>query len=591
MKFTQGVLKYCQIYGITFDNKYSDIKSIVATDNYSSKFLSNNAGQISQTSTILSDSNVYYNAVEECKAINCNVENGTFINSILLGLSGISYINDGFFSACTFTNYIVNGGKFYDCVIDSTNVWNYGHWDNSNGNNDFTSIWNGGVWNSGPFIGIWTGGTFNGGIFQYPGSWYDGIANGGVFSGITWYNGLARNAYFGSGCTFIDGIFNDGYFIDSTFLGGNFNGGIMSNSIISGGTIYNGIISNCIVDGDTEIRGGKFTNVTIRNGNIFNIDASYISVDNGNFYSGNYSNVLFNGGNIYNGMYINITGATSSLTIHNGTFKKSIFDTIIVENGNFANCIATGITWLSGIYTDGTMYNCFWYDGYWNDGLFYAGDCYTMETSNTIIVSGVICQLEAVINCNVVGPSTTTTTTTAFYYYYNVEFSTCPYCVYSTDFEIKSTVEYTIGDFFLFDDVGGYGVGTIEIMSEGGSGSKGEYSSLGPVYISCSQGCSAVTTTTTTGIATTTTTTGIATTTTTTPFYYYYITGYIPCASCSDLPIYYEIYSTQSYTIGKYYNYNDTGAIHIISAGGSGLDGEHSSLVSPSDTCSDTCTS
>ena len=81
MKVTQGILKYCQVYDITFGNKYSNIKSIVTTDNYSSKFLLNNSGHVSQTSTILSDSNVYYNIVEQCNTIYCNVENGTFINN------------------------------------------------------------------------------------------------------------------------------------------------------------------------------------------------------------------------------------------------------------------------------------------------------------------------------------------------------------------------------------------------------------------------------------------------------------------------------------------------------------------------------
>ena len=416
MKVTQGILKYCKIYGVTFDNKYSEIKSIVTTEDYSSKFLSNNSGKVSQTSTILSSNNMYYNTVEESTLINCNVENGRFIKSTLLGLaSGTNYINDGLFSGCTLRGYTINGGKFYNCVIDNSNTWNFGHWHNSYGSTDFTSKWYSGVWNSGAFTGEWFGGTFNDGQFNFPGVWYDGIANGGTFSGITWYNGLARNANFVSQSTFEDGIFNDGYFVDSTFHGGNFNGGKMINSIISGGTniatIYNGSISGCTVDGNTEIKGGSFKNVTIDNGDIFNIDASYLSVNGGNFYSGNYSNTLFNGGNIHNGMYINITGATLNLTIHNGAFKNSIFDSIFVENGNFTNCLSTGLTWLDGIYTDGIMWNCVWYDGYWNDGLFYAGDCYTPETSNVIVIGYVNCGLQG--DPIICGTSVTITITNA----------------------------------------------------------------------------------------------------------------------------------------------------------------------------------
>ena len=96
MKVTQGILKWCNIYGITFDNKYSDIKTILTTEDYSSKFLSNNIGKVSQTSTISSNDNIYYNTVEECTLINCNIENGRFIKSQLIGKNvDKNYINDG----------------------------------------------------------------------------------------------------------------------------------------------------------------------------------------------------------------------------------------------------------------------------------------------------------------------------------------------------------------------------------------------------------------------------------------------------------------------------------------------------------------
>ena len=400
LKVTQGILKFCKIYGVTFGNKYSDIKSIVTTDDYASKFLLNDTGKVSQTSTILSDNNMYYNVVDQGEMVNCDIENGTFINSILLGSSGMTnYINDGVFSGCTLKHYTINGGQFYNCIIDESNIWNFGHWDNPNGSSDFTSDWYSGVWNSGTFTGIWYDGTFNDGIFEYPGIWYNGIANGGVFDGITWYNGLAREANFIGDCTFVNGKFNDGYFADSIFNCGNFNGGRMINSMVNGGTIYNGIIENSSINGNAEIRGGKFTNVTINNGEIYNIDAFNIEVNNGNFYSGNYSNALFNGGNIFNGMYLNITGATNSLTIHNGTFKNSKFDNIYIENGNFTNCLSTGLTWLYGIYTDGVMWNSTWYDGYWNDGIFYAGDCFTTETSNIISIGQLFCDLQGIIYC------------------------------------------------------------------------------------------------------------------------------------------------------------------------------------------------
>ena len=58
---TQGILKYSNVYGLTFGNKYLDIKTIKTIDNYSSKFLATNTGKLSQTSTVLTNNNVYYN--------------------------------------------------------------------------------------------------------------------------------------------------------------------------------------------------------------------------------------------------------------------------------------------------------------------------------------------------------------------------------------------------------------------------------------------------------------------------------------------------------------------------------------------------
>ena len=396
MEVTQGILKYCNIYGITFGDKYSDIKSIVTKNDYNSKFLLNDTGQVSQTSTILSDNSIYYNTVEDSTLINCNIENGRFIGSTLYCIDSLDehYINDGYFRDCILQNYIINGGKFYNCTIDSSNTWNFGYWQNED--EPFGSDWYDGVWNNGTFNGNWYGGTFNGGLFQSPGVWYDGVANGGTFTGITWHNGLARNANFIGDCEFINGIFNDGAFINSIFYSGNFNGGIMSGSTISGGTIYNGSISDSIVE-DGEIKGGVFSNVQINNGDVFNIDATDILVYNGNFHSGDYLNSKFYGGNIYNGIYLNITGSTD-LIIHNGTFRTSKFNNMVVEYGNFTNCISSGLTWLNGIYTDGEMYNSVWYNGYWNDGIFYAGDCFSLETSNTVVV-GITTTTTTIFSC------------------------------------------------------------------------------------------------------------------------------------------------------------------------------------------------
>ena len=76
MKVTQGILKWCNIYGITFDNKYSDIKTILTTEDYSSKFLSNNIGKVSQTSTISSNDNIFNELKESVYKI--KIEYGLF---------------------------------------------------------------------------------------------------------------------------------------------------------------------------------------------------------------------------------------------------------------------------------------------------------------------------------------------------------------------------------------------------------------------------------------------------------------------------------------------------------------------------------
>jgi len=396
MKVTQGVLKYSTIYGVTFEDKYLGIKTIVATENFTSKFISPDSVNVSKTTTSLSDNNTYYNRIEDCKLINCNIKNGTFIHSSLIGISEENtVIDDGYFSGCTFSGYTINGGVFHDCNINSTNIWKNGQWHNDNGTEDFVTTWNGGVWNSGIFSGSWSGGTFNDGIFT--GVWYDGVANGGIFSGITWYNGLVRNADF-EYCTFNDGVFNNGTFNNSNFNGGNFNNGKMNNSIINGGIVYNGSVSNCTINNSiTEIKGGTFTDITINNGNFFNIDSTNLLVNYGKFYSGNYNNSVFIFGDIYNGLYFNITGSTSGLTVHNGFFKNGYFDSTSVYNGNFNNCYSKNLTWYYGIYTEGEMYNSLWYNGYWNDGLFSATGSTIVESSSEPII---------------ISPTTTTTTTT-----------------------------------------------------------------------------------------------------------------------------------------------------------------------------------
>ena len=364
--FTQGVFKYCDISGITFSDKYSNIKTVTTTDNYNSKFSTS-----SQTTTSLSKNNSFYNRIEKCEIYESDVENGKFVDCNFYGLSGYTnYITDGIFSGCSFSGYTINGGKFYDCIVYENNLWENGFWDNARGTDDFHALWHDGVWNRGHFAASgWTGGTFNSGTFEYPAIWYNGIANGGTFSGITWYHGLVRNAVF-TGSTFENGVFNKGTFNNSIFNGGVFNNGSMLNSNISGGTINDGTFSGCTVY-DGTIRGGVFNNIIINYADVINMKlGSLLTVNGGNFYGGNFYGGKYNSGDIYNGSYNSISGTTSNLTIHNGTFMKGNFYNTHIHNGIFTNCYGNGLTWQYGVFNDGQMYYSTWNGGYMNDSLF-----------------------------------------------------------------------------------------------------------------------------------------------------------------------------------------------------------------------------
>lgn len=366
MKITQAVLRYCSLYGITFNDKYSDIKSIVTTDNYKSTSTNN-----SQTSTVLSTNNSYYNRVEKCELYQCDVEDGTFVDCDFIGTSGLTnYINNGTFSGCTFTGYIINGGKFYNCKVFENNIWEGGFWDNTNGTDDFLAAWHDGIWNRGHFASSygWTGGTFNNGIFEYPAIWYNGIANGGTFR-TTWYNGLVRNA------NFSDSIFNNGTFNKGNFSGGNWNGGIfndglMSSTIISGGTIcggtiYRGYLYNC------NVKGGNFNRTKVYSGSINMQLGDELIVYGGNFYGGKYNGGIYLNCHIYNGQFENLaTNVFTGITIHNGIFSKCDLKNSYINSGNFTNCSIEDSIWEYGVFTEGSMIGCRWYDGYWNDSEF-----------------------------------------------------------------------------------------------------------------------------------------------------------------------------------------------------------------------------
>ena len=454
MRITQGVLKYCKIFNVKFEDKYANIKTIKSTENYDSKF----SGNTSQTSTILSTNNSYYNIVEHSNILsgrtlfNCSVENGKFFDSTFLSLNNDNFINDGYFSGCTFSGYTINGGQFFDCVINSGCTWKNGQW-NGAGNN-FKTIWTTGVWNSGVFpYPVWSGGTFNGGTFKAPSVWITGVANGGLFSGITWNHGLVRDGYF-LGCTFKSGTFNNGTFSGGTFSGGTFNNGQMSNATISGGTFNNGTISNCIVRGNTKIDGGNFSDTNIYNGEIYNMNATNLIVNYGKFYNGTYDTSTFITGDIYNGLYLNLSGTTSGLTIHNGTFKSSSLWFTNIHNGNFTNCNSYNVKWDYGVYTEGEMkfnlVGSYWNDGYWNDGIFTANNPFEIVKSNELIIGDpptpptpTICvQFSEGIGWDYYAPLTACSSTPDIYYGDNIDFSL------STKISASSACTVTVAGYF-----------------------------------------------------------------------------------------------------------------------------------------------
>jgi len=97
------------------------------------------------------------------------------------------------------------------------------------------------------------------------------------------------------------------------------------------------------------------------------------------------------------------------LTIHNGTFRNSIFEDTNIKNGNFTNCYSKNSLFEYSVYTDGNMLDCVWRDGYWNDGAFIT----------TMINSGSSNSLAINVNATTTSTTTiysspTTTTTTTY---------------------------------------------------------------------------------------------------------------------------------------------------------------------------------
>ena len=370
--FTQGVFKYSTISDITFDDKYSDVKTLYTTNSFSSKFTRKKS-----TATVYKTKRYWYNIIDNCRLYNCDIKNGKIDNSTLIGADS-NYITDGEFNNCTISGYTINGGIFINCIIEANCDWNYGTWQNISGTTDFRADWIDGIWNSGNFTGkVWSGGTFNDGTFSAA-TWKNGIVNAGNFYSVNWLDGLVRNANFYDS-TWATGTFNSGTFINSTWIDGYFNNGTFLGSKFSDGSIQGGTFTgSTILDG--SIYKGSLTDVTINGGEFYgsyNIKDSIISdttvhqgtiedssITNGNFYNGFYSNVTFIGGTIYNGQY-----------------KDCSLTDLTIKNGNFVKCFADNVPFYNGIFTEGFYENGVWYNGVWN-GLDMVGTFKSSEFRN-----------------------------------------------------------------------------------------------------------------------------------------------------------------------------------------------------------------
>lgn len=361
VSFTQGVFKYCNISNITFDDKYTNVKVLYTTNTFSSKF----TRKKSDTATVYKSKRYWYNTIDYCTLYNCNIENGKFDNSTLIGGTGMSYITDGEFYNCTISGYTINGGTFRDCVIEANCNWNYGIWYNSNGTDDFRASWTDGVWNSGAFVGkTWSGGTFNAGTFSAA-TWINGTVNLGNFYYVNWLNGLVRNGNFYNS-TWTTGTYNSGSFIDSTWSNGYFNNGTFLGSTFGDGNIQGGLFTGSTLTSG-KIYKGEFNDVTINGGSFygsFNMIDSTIT--NATIHQGTIENTTITNGSLYNGFYSNSTFTGGNIVIYNGQYKNCSLTNLTVKNGNFEKCTADNVPFYNGIFTEGWYENGYWYNGIWN---------------------------------------------------------------------------------------------------------------------------------------------------------------------------------------------------------------------------------
>lgn len=360
--FTQGIFKGCNISDITFNDKYKNVKMLFTTNEFNTKF----TRKKSTTATVFKKKRYYYNIIDNCRMIDCNIDNGKFDNSTLKSTNS-NYITDGIFNTCIISGYTINGGSFFNSIIESNCTWNYGYWQNTGGTSDFRTSWSNGIWSSGMFYNkTWSGGTFNSGTFSAS-TWSNGIVNGGNFYHTTWMNGLVRNVNFYNS-TWYNGIFNSGSFVDSTWSDGTFNKGTFLGSTFNNGSVNGGTITgSTILDG--KIYNGKLIDLTISGGSFYKYYNLYdCTISGANFHQGTIENSNIINSNIYNGYFKDTSFSGGSIT--NGQFKDCDLENLTINHGNYKNCTADNVKFYNGIFTDGWYKNGYWYDGIWNgDGL------------------------------------------------------------------------------------------------------------------------------------------------------------------------------------------------------------------------------
>lgn len=369
-EITQGTFLNMNASGCTFKSKYDN--------NYKSlerKSIEGNGIVNFNNYTYGYNFISYINSNNVNNLFNCEIENGNFINTNIINKENEKKtIPNGKFENCYISNYIIKGGYYLNCIIESDCKWENGTFENNNGEDFKPEIWYDGKWLYGNFSGkTWKNGIFNGrkDTLFIDSIWEDGLFNTGTIKNTDWLNG-----FFDSGnikeSNWTGGTFNNGLMINCNWQNGILNNGVLDNILWENGTMYNGQIKNSIWEygefyygliKDSEWYHGKLYNGHIKN-SIWK-DGHFGHYYYGYFYNNNImENCIWSGGTFFNGTLINTTWQDGKF--YNGLFTKGDWYNGTWFDGTMRESYVLNITWYFGY-----MYNCkldedgeiIWYGG------------------------------------------------------------------------------------------------------------------------------------------------------------------------------------------------------------------------------------